>query len=298
MKNITFATLATPNSVVKTILFIESLRRFGGEYATSPVQVVIPAHGGDLPESQARMLAALGAQKIPFEMPPELQTFPLALVAAGAAVAEDAAAEEPLLAWMLPDTLVLNPPVAFHLPDGVDFAYRPVHHTLVGSIYDQPLDPFWSTIYRHCETPSARLFPMQTCLRDHTLRPYFNAGLAVLRPGLGLLCAWNRQFTSLAHHPDFESFYQQDGRYAVFMHQAVLSAVIPTRLVREQILELPENINYPLHLHADYPATYRPEKISRLATCRYEEFEVLREALEAGLFAGPQQSWLEERLAG
>lgn len=299
MKMINFATLATRNSVNQTILLIESLRSFGGEFADSHVIAVTPAHSGDLPPQAAERLAALDVQQAVFEMPESLHGFPLAVVPAGAAaaetaVAESAAADLPLLAWLLPDTLVLNPPKAFDLPDGVDFAYRPVHHTLVGSIYDQPPDPFWTAIYRHCATPLERLFPMQTCVRDHTLRPYFNAGLAVVRPGLGLLRAWNDHFVRLAHHPEFEPFYQQDGRYAVFMHQAVLSALVPARLVESQVQELPESINYPVHLHSDYPPKRRPALLSDLVTCRYEEFDVLRQALETGLFAEPQQSWMKE----
>ena len=50
MKQITFATLGTPASINKTILLLESLRTFGGDYASSPVIVLIPAHVGVLPK--------------------------------------------------------------------------------------------------------------------------------------------------------------------------------------------------------------------------------------------------------
>ena len=62
--------------------------------------------------------------------------------------------------------------------------YRPVDHTMIGSPFDEPLDPFWSLIYEHCSVPAERVFPM-TASGDHrVLRPYFNAGMQVVDPGV------------------------------------------------------------------------------------------------------------------
>ena len=297
MDQITFATLATPASAAKTILFVESLRAFGGAFTSSPVIVLTPAHTGALPEDAVSKLDALGAQRITFEMREAVQGFPLAAVPYAAAAAEaQVKGNSELLVWMLLDALILNPPAPFDLPAGIDFAYRPVHHTLVGSIYDQPPDAFWSAVYRHCEADEASLFPMQTCVRDNILRPYFNAGLAVVRPVLELLTTWAETFDRLVHHPDFETLYQENKLYAVFMHQAILSAVVPKLLARERMMELPETINYPLHLHTEHPPENRPARLNDLITCRYEEFEILQGVLDAIPVDEPLKSWLTEQL--
>ena len=297
MNTISIATLVSPKNIGQTLLLFESLRRFGGRYANAPLIVLTPLHSGELTQESRQKLLGLDAALQVFDVPQEMQQFPLAAVAYGAAFAEaQSAAKGGVLVWMLPNTLVLNPPEPFELPDGVDFAYRPVHHTLVGSLYGQPPDAFWAAIYKHCGVGEERLFPMQTCLRDHVIRPYFNAGLLVVRPGLRLLRVWAEQFNKLARHADFEPFYQKDQRYAIFMHQAVLSAVLPAVLERRQMLELPENMNYPLHLHAEYPAAHRPERLDDLVTCRYESFDDLRKARIEMPASEAYKGWLEEKV--
>jgi hypothetical protein len=298
MERLVFATMAEPGSSAKrALLLFESLRAFGGELKDDPGIILLPKASKPLPDEVQQRFGALNVRLVPFDLTEEAGQFPLASVVYASAEAEaQSKGKAGLLAWMLMDTLVVSPPVAFLVPREISFAYRPVHHTLVGPVYDKPLDSFWSLIYRHCGVTDDRVFPMETCVRDNTLRPYFNSGIFVVRPEQGLLATWRERFERLYRHPDFEPFYRKDVRYRIFIHQAVLAGVVLNIFRKEELQELPEAINYPLHLHDEYPPEHHPAKLNELTTCRYETIEVLMNSLKGIPVEEPMKSWLNERL--
>jgi hypothetical protein len=297
MERIAFATASTPGNPARAVLLFESLRASGGELARAPCIMLIPEGSGPLSNETEERLSALSVQVVPFGIDEEASRFPLAsLVFASAEAEEQGKAESEVLVWMVEDTLVVNSPTVFLLPEGASYAYRPVHHTKIGSVYDRPLDGFWSLIYQHCGVTEDRVFPMETCTRDNILRPYFNAGILVIRLERRLLSTWRDYFRQLYRHPDFEPFYQQDVLYRIFMHQAVLTGVVLNRLERHELRELPETINYPLHLHDEYPPEHRPDVLNELVTCRYEDIRDLRNALKDIPVREPLKSWLNNRL--
>ncbi len=116
---------------------------------------------------------------------------------AAARAEADALGQTDVLAWLSPNTLVLGEPGDFLLGSGVTFGFRPVHHTLIGSRFDEPLDPFWSLIYELCGVPDGRVFPMETHVDGATIRPYFNSGVLVSRPGRGLMKAWRDRYVEV-----------------------------------------------------------------------------------------------------
>ncbi len=296
MDKITFATLLiTPHWERETVLFVESLRAFGGPMAGAPVLVLYPSGTTPISEPISARLQAMNATILPFEMDTSAKQFPLASVALGAAAAEQALqGRTELLAWQLPDTLILNPPMDFLLEEDKLLAYRPVHHINIGSPTSDVVGPFWQQIYSHCQVPAGRIFPMQTCYREET-RPYVNAGCLVVRPEEGLLSAWGKTFTRTYLHPDFSPFYEAV-KYKIFMHQAILSGVILNHYDQSKLLALPESYNYPLHLHADYPPTGKVANLNQLHTARYESVTELPDYLQKIAVDEVLQAWLNATL--
>ena len=136
-----------------------------------------------------------------------MSEFPFAVKVFAAAAAESLArGQADYLAWMDSDSIVVSEPKALLLSDGKDLGYRPVDHTLIGSPYDAPIDRFWESIYRHCGVPESRgfPFPMVTSVDERRIRPYFNAGLLVVRPERGLLQSWRERFHRLYGEACFE----------------------------------------------------------------------------------------------
>ena len=296
MEQVVFASLAaSPTSFRKIRLLLDSLKDFGGELFKAPLVVLYP-DSLDVTVEDARLLKSPDVQMVPFRISSEETDFPLAVVAIGAAAAEKAVTgEAENLVWMLEDTLVLQGPLALVLPAWAQYAYRPVHHTNIGSLWEAPPDGFWTTIYRNCKVEPDHLFPMDTCVRDSTIRPYFNAGCQVTRPENRLFSHWGELFRSLYRHPDFKPFFA-DPPYKVFMHQAVLAGVVLSSLPQAQLYELPESYNYPLHLHTDYASEFRPTKLTDLVTCRYETFDVLKKTLPFIAADEPIETWILSRI--
>jgi hypothetical protein len=298
MERLVFATISAPGSLTKeTLLFIDSLRAFGEDFADYTFIILIPNAIGPLSDEVREKYSALNARLIPFHVVENWKKFPFAsLVYASAEAEKQVEGKSEILVWMLQDTLVIRPPREFSLREGIGFAYRPVHHTLVGSVYEKPLDDFWTLIYRHCGVTEDRVFPMETCVRDYTIRPYFNAGMLVVRPAEGVLRKWRDHFDRMYHHSDFEPFYEKDIRYKIFMHQAVLTGVVLNTFEQDKLQELPEAINYPLHLHDEYPPEHQPEALNDLITCRYEGVNELPGFLKKIQTREPLKSWLNEKL--
>lgn len=265
-----------PGADARALVLVRSLRAFGGALADIPVWFLEPAEGGpvfaDAAPGSADELAALGVEVVPFDLDPEVRQFPLASKVFAAAAAEThAAGRAGRLAWLDPDTLFIQPPEAFLLPEDKQIAYCPVHHRLIGPHYDQPLDEFWSLIYARCGVPEGRAFPMQTIVDAATVYPYINAGSLVVHPEAGLLRRWMARFAAEYRDPAYLPFYEKHVFYRIFMHQAILAGMLLAALEPAQWIELPRTYNYPLHLYADHDPAQRPASINDLVTCRYED---------------------------
>jgi hypothetical protein len=271
MNNIVFSTLAVAGKPeLDTMLLVESLRKFAGQLGSNPVWVLAPTQLGPLLDSTQRKLAQLDVRVIPFEIDLEILRFPFAVkVLAAAALEAQAMEESECLVYMDRDTIVLREPYEFVISPGKALGYRPVHHKLIGSSWDSALDSFWSLIYEICNVPEENLFPMMTHVGE-MIRPYFNAGVYVIRPEKGLLTQWQDIFLSWYRNPQLKRFYDQDPIYKIFIHQAIFSGVLLQNLKPEQMSVLKSNINYPLHLHGDIPLDQRPTTIDQLVTVRYE----------------------------
>jgi hypothetical protein len=267
-----FVTLARPGaSLARTLMLLASLREFGGSLADLPVWVLYPRSWGDFNEGAGARLAAYSAEPVPFEIEEVALSFPFSAKVRAAAFAEErAAGRTELLTWLDGDTLVLSEPGEFMLPGEVSLGYRPVHHRLLGVPWGEEPDSFWKLIYRHCQVPAGVDFAMVTHVGE-TIRPYFNAGAFVVRPGRGLLAAWWNAYQSCQRASAFQSFYERDRRYAIFMHQAVFTGTLLRMLERKEMQELSSAINYPLHLHEQIPPDLRAKHMHDLVTVRYEE---------------------------
>ena len=176
------------------------------------------------------------------------------------------------IVWLIPNTIVLQEPSDFFLRGNKTLGFKPVHHTLLGSRYNEPLDSFWTLIYRYCNVPKDRVVPMMTHVEGEKIRPYVNSGVLVTRPEKRLLRAWRDAFLEAYQEPAFREFYQQDERYAIFIHQAILSGIILSMLTTDEMQELSQTYNYPLHLNTEDITGTRPSGLEELVTVRHEGF--------------------------
>jgi hypothetical protein len=298
-ESLVFCSIVHPdrNSERNALLLVESIRAFAGSLSENPVWCYVPEHGEQLSTDAMDRLLALGVTLIPFIMDPEVARFPFTGEAQAAAAAEAMAlGKADLVAWMNANTIVLQEPKSLLLQEGKSLGYRPVHHTNIGSRYDGPLDPFWALVYSLCDVPEDRVFPMVTHVDGETIRPYFNAGYHVTRPERGLLRAWRDAYMEAYREPMLQAFYQQDPRYRVFVHQAVLTGVILSHLSADELHELPPEHNYPIHLYSEDVTEHRPTIMEELVSIRHEGFYADPDWARKMPAGEPLKRWITERL--
>ncbi|MGY5876853.1 MAG: hypothetical protein RTU30_13980 [Candidatus Thorarchaeota archaeon] len=261
------------HSEVNALLLAGSIRSFAGSLSDTPIWYYIPGSAENVTEDARNRLSELNVRLIPFDIDTEMVKFPFMGHAFAAAQAEvDAQEQTELLAWVATNTLILHEPNEFTLGDDKELGYRPVHHTLVGSRYHEPLDAFWTEVYKHCNVPEDRVFPMTAHVDGIKIRPYFNAGSLITRPQNHVFTIWRDTFLRLYQEDVFQEFYKVDDLYAIFIHQAILSGVILAALETQRLHELPSDYNYPLHLFNEDITENRPPSLDELVIIRHEGF--------------------------
>jgi len=289
--------LPRKSSEINALLLVESIRAFAGSLSQTPIWIFTPDYGKQPSQAITDRLRALKVKLIPYKIDKNALDFPFIEKVYGTSSAESVArGQTELLGWFDTNTLMLQEPKDFLLQDDKSLGFRPVHHTLIGSRFDEPLDPFWTLIYQHCKVPKDRVFPMMTHVDNTRIRPYFNTGLLITRPETRLLRSWRDTFVNIYRESSFQAFYQQDPRYRTFMHQAVLSGVILSTLTTNETQELPTTYNYPLHLHEEDVSDHRPSSLEELVTLRHEGFYEDVDWSKKMPAKKPLKQWIAKRL--
>jgi len=202
------------------------------------------------------------------------------------------------LVWLSLDCLVINPPVLFNLgpaPGGAsaDAAFRPVHHQNVGSPAHEPPDDFWQGVYRALGVDEMP-YTVESFVDRQILRPYFNTHCFAFNPATGLGRAWWAYFKAMVSDQAFQAGPCRGELHQIFLHQAILSTLVPKTLDWQRVRLLPPEYNYPLNLLHEMPPHRRAPALNGLVNAVYEdafpwtEIEVQE----------PLRSWLMERMAG
>jgi hypothetical protein len=289
--------VTSATSEAQACLLAESIRRQADRFAMAEIWVFEPLTAYELSERGADRLDRLGVSRVEFVIDPGWQGIPFASKVAASAAAEMlAAGRGQLLVWLDPDTIFFREPDGLLLPAGKVLGCRPVDHKLIGSPAAEPVDRFWLDVYQLCNVPEARLFTMTTSSEAIPIRPYINAGCLVVRPEVGLLRSWRRHFGRALASAVFEPYFQQDVLYRIFLHQAILAGATLSMLREDQIQILSHLVNYPMHMHTQYPADRRPARMSDLISGRYDT--LFDDPNWPASFPGdePLRQWLAGRL--
>jgi len=275
----------------ESLLLARSIRRFGGTYADAPIWILIPRGRSPFSEGSQVALHQLDVNLVSFDVPDSVLNFPFGGKVFAARAAESSLdSNGGLLAWMDSDTIVLREPREFLIPENTYLGYRPVMLKNISSLFDEAVNEFWQIIFETCETPEEHIFPMETTSDKVIIRPQFNAGVLVVRPGRGLLRAWAENFEASYGHPVLETYYQEHILYKIFVHQSVLSATLLAMLEREEMHDLGPDVNLPIFLES--------EREDATASLRYDDFKFFsRPDWESKIFLDEERmAWLREQV--
>jgi len=297
MNRLIFSTLlGDKGDASRTLLLAESIRAFAGDLSSAPIWVFLSKSVEQLSNQSRAQFDALEVDLHPFQVDSQAASFPFAKKVVASAAAETlAAGKTALLIWMDPGSMVFNEPQGLLLEAEEKLGCRPVDHLLIGPAFDKPLDPFWQSIFADCGVRQEALFPMTTSTDQVEMYPYINAGMLVVRPENKLLRLWRDKFLEMYFQPRYQDFYRSNRLYRIFIHQAVLAGCILSTFKQADIVELPYLVNYPLHMHTQYPIDRRPRFINELVSFRYEDFFTDPNWQEVIQVKEPQKSWLEDR---
>lgn len=299
MNRLIFACMAlSDTSAPEALMLARSIRAFAGQYADSPIWFLVPPTVGDVGDGIEDGLLSLGVRIVPCQIDEAVAQFPFDGRAFASAEAESLArGQADFLVWMDSDSLVISEPGELALEDGNILGCRPVDLTLISSRYGEPIDSFWGMVYQGCHVPDGRLFPMTTVVDETTIRPHFQAGLLVVRPEHGLLQLWRDRFKELHSSIQSNDLYRERRRHKLFFHQAALAGAVLSSLEQRQIQVLSHLVNYPLHLHSDYPAARKPHYLNEVITCRYGDSLGDPSWREKIPMQEPLASWIGEQLS-
>jgi hypothetical protein len=231
-------------AAVRTL--IESLRAFGGPFADAPVWVFGPRGRTD----SAAPARGEGVRVVPLDLDEALRSYPFAhKVLAAATAAELLPAETRTVVWLDSEALILKPPSLLETSAGCRAALRPVHIRNVGMRIEEPLDAYWARIYSAAGLEDPRPRSVQSFVDDQAIRPYFNCGAYSLDPSMGIFRLWWKCFEDLVRDARFQQGACGDEPHRIFLHQAVLSALITRHVPWHEIRLLPPGYGYPLHFH-------------------------------------------------
>lgn len=283
-----FTLVSDPVEALSVFRFVRSLRAFGGPLAGCPVWVIARSPDAVEPISFADVSI--------FPLEADLPAYPFAAKTAACAQAEALCCDRQnhptvdSLAWFNPECLVVQPPLAFHLAPSHSAAFRPVHLRNVGVPAGQALDPFWRRVYGQVHLAEAG-FTVESFVDGQVIYPYFNTHIFAVRPAEGLLAAWQEAFASLVSDGSFQNTACADGMHQIFLHQAVLSALV-CRLPAARLRLLPYQYSYPLHLHPQIPAERQAKLLNELVCPVYEEEFRYPHTLNGLAATEPLAGWL------
>lgn len=172
----------------EALLLCDSIRRFGGAHAASPISAYRPREGEPLSAPTRDRLLALDVELIEDPLNQEHAYYPLANKVYAAAHAESTTEQETIVVCDS-DAVFLSEPSELVLAPGIVAAAAPVGRVGDGSTgpgHDN--DPYWERLYELAGV-SERPFT-ETALRGRRIRAYWNTGLVALRRDAGLGQQW------------------------------------------------------------------------------------------------------------
>jgi hypothetical protein len=280
----------TPAGKRAAYLLIESIRAFGGDMSNCSFWVF------DLgkQDTSCQDLESEVVRIIPLDVPKNLLDYPFGDKVYACAYAEELApASVHSLVWIDPLCLVVSPPVLYGLAGEMEAAIRPVHIRNVGLRKAEPLDTYWKNIYETVGVGDIDVV-VESFVDRQPIRAYFNTHAFAVNPAKRLLHAWLEVFEKLISDKEFQVSACQDYFHQVFLHQAVLSALLAASLDLNRVRILPPEYNYPYNLHQSLAPDRRAAALNDLVSFTYEDRSIALAGVTDIEIREPLRSWLEQ----
>ena len=281
-----------PLTVNNAVLFIKSIRQFGGSMKDTPVYVMNDA----MAKSDVSSLTVLpGVTVHDIEIAPEYRSFPYSKKVHACASAEkilDGKVET--LIYFDTEMLAFSSFDKMLLQKGASVSMRPVMLlNTVGLAPAVPVDAFWKALYNDAGVDDSKIPTIQAYIDEKKIRFYINCETISIRPELGIFREWQRLFIKRLSDETFMKTNCADQLHKIFLHQAVLSAVIAAKIPEQQIQWIPDKYVYSAHLHDKTPLNKKIERLNQAPLAGYDLQYAANPALVSLVpIDEPYRSWI------
>lgn len=286
---VTFISAPEQERAVKAL--IRSVREWGGAYRSSRIYVI----STDPKELPGDSLRQKDVEVLALEIDPAVLSYPLALKAfAAAQVEKRVKSTVSTLIWLDPGVIVLDSLEPLGLAGTHDAAVRPV--TLANTISLPPQTPpndYWKPIYEQTGLDFATLPTLETVVDNTKIQPYYNCEVYSFNPDLGLAEEWARLLTGFLKDERYQKDVCTTFLRKLFLHQAVLSAVLTSRIKPDRVKALPLTSGYPFSQHARIPAEKKALRLNDLSVVIFDTtWDQAPGWMKAMPIDEPLKSWL------
>lgn len=233
-------------------VLVKSLRQYGGIYSGTVVYVVStdPVIDCDV------LLEIDGVRLINFSPEKRISKYPFAVKAFAAARAEEVIGESAdYIAWFDPETIILSEPDGLIPENGAMAVAQPVFlSNNVGLAPGEPLDDYWEPIYRALNTDYDKIPVIETLIDRQKLLAYYNCVIFSVRSDARILNTWADVMDLLLSDTQYAYGTCNTPRRMTFLHQAVFSAVLVSKIPGSSPAVLPLTSGFPLHMREKIPA--------------------------------------------
>lgn len=243
-----------------TIRAIQSLRRWGGKLADSPVIAVTPRFGPPLDVQTLQRFKDLGVQYIDVRPTRRYRWYHF-LNKPSAVLAADEVATTEFMAWMDSDVLFVGEPTEYLLSAEHDIAAYAPNAWIATTGPGDPNEPFWETMCKAVNIDINSLPYVQTEEDNRRVRLYWNAGIFAYRRSTGYARVYRDYCLKL-----------MDARIAhrtkkLFYHEQVAMALAGAKLRWKQ---LPRSHNFTMEAWSkrDFPR----EQLLEARVIHYHDF--------------------------
>lgn len=226
---------------------ISSIRANAGEYRNCKVYVVMA--GPD--EISGNNLSGENVVLLRPQTDSIFLDYPLAMKAFAASYIEQLVkGKVRTLTWLDPGVIILNSPHALDLEVRYDVSVRPV--SLVNNIGIPPgAEPndYWLPVYEANKLDHRTVRTIETVVDAVHIQPYYNCEVYSVNPSKGICREWAAQLESLLRDREYQKNSCTTPQRRLFLHQAVLSGIIASRIKAGRLKALPLTCSYPFNQH-------------------------------------------------
>lgn len=244
-----------------SVLFVKSLRTFGGRLKDVPIYSYAPRIGHNISSWASKQFDSLGVvhQYIPLNQ--EFRHYAVANKVFALSHAE-AHLNYDILVFADSDKLILAEPTALLLPVEYDIALTAVGSRGIGIRNEKDTEyEYWQRVYELCHVKE--IIYTTTTIDVQHIQGYWNSGLVAAQTQHQFFAQWEGNFLKILR----KGLYPKNGVYHT--DQSSLSATIMANNLR--FTELPKSYNYPIHRQSVLAPPQKIEKLAGIVTAHYHD---------------------------